>query len=325
MKKALQLVGISSIAVLSGCSFMQPHNVSKPNLGPQYELKTSESNPSPGGAQRSKVVVYEVDNGGLRRAKKANMTTPVLSQLSSTINGAGAELVDRDLAQDLEEEIDAAQAKGSGSYGGAPVADYAVRSRLTDASFGSNFDEAYTDEDGNTYPATCTYTASAEVAVDVFTVPELNLVKSLIGSDTESTTEDTRSSSCRGTGDGMLRSAGKNAIIDIKGPLSNFFAPIGYVVNAMSFKPDEDKVALKTSLTSSLGAKPGGAVTITTVEPNGDRYDVAEGEIGEPVVQSGAVVVVDKEKADIIKIGDEVSPDYSCSWAGCKMDDTLSF
>ncbi|MEQ6886999.1 hypothetical protein [Salicola sp. Rm-C-2C1-2] len=79
-------------------------------------------------------------------------------------------------------------------------------------------------------------------------------------------------------------------------------------------------MALKTSLTEQMGAESGTLVNILNVTGSGDTFKVAEGTIADPVVESGAVVVIDKADAETVEIGSRVKVDYSCSIAGCSFD-----
>jgi len=322
MKKLITLTTLSVALLAAGCT--STPKTTPDTLGADYELEKSAANPSPKGAQANKVVLFDVEDGGLAAVKEAKLDNTIKSQLDRSIRNGGGQVVDRDLASGLKEEIKRSIMAGEGSYQGAPVADYAIITKVSNATYGSSFDEAWVDDDGDRHPAECDYSASVSATVNVYTLPELKRVKSLDGEDSASTSEETRSSDCGGINyGGLLRSAAEGSMVDIKGQLKSFFAPVGYVTGAKVYLSDEGQVVLKTSLTSDLGAKPGGGVDIARVQTNGDRYKVAEGEIGKPVLQSGANVVVEKASADKIKIGDEVSLDYSCSFMGCKFDEAI--
>jgi hypothetical protein len=248
--------------------------------------------------------------------------TPIMSRLISvTMNQPNVEIT---LAQ-LKDEVIRAEMGGAGAYQGAPVANYAVRTTVTGASFGAEFKEAsrWTDDDGKTHvtPASCNYASRVGVSVDVYTVPELKRVKSLRGTGTQSASEDARNSNCNKGGPGLVRGAAEDAIYEIQEDLKAFFAPTGYVLHG--FETSEGKYILKTSLTKGIGAEAGKGVRIVNVTEEGDRYPVGEGKIAKPLVNSGAFVVVDEEVISRVRIGDEVRVDHSCSIMGCKLDKTL--
>lgn len=316
-------VGMLASLFLVGCA---GHHRVPPNPGPEFAVEVSANDVDPNGANQKKVVIFEVSDGGNDTAKKAGLSSPIVSTLNAKITDAGGYLVDRSLAQKLKEEIKRAEMGGSGAYAGAPIADYAVRSRITQAAFGSEFEEAYRWKDRNgevhVEPPVCNYRAEVSITVDVYTVPELIRIKTLRGDGAESASEETRTSYCSASGDNLLRAAAAETVIDMQGELQGFFAPVGYVTKAHEF--GEEYVAFKTTLTTQLGARPGASVQIYDVLPNGDRFQVAEGEIAEPVYGSGAFVVVERKHAKSIKIGNEVKLDFGCSFLGCKFDNSTA-
>lgn len=322
IRRTLALSSITIGLMMSGCSSI---TVDPSSLRNEMQLPLSASNPSPAGASASKVVIFEVDTSKSATAKQAEAGAPVQFELDRYINEAGAELVDRNLAATLKDEVIRAEMGGAGVYTGAPVADYAIRTTITQANFGSQFKEqsSWVDKKGKYHvtPASCNYSGAVSITVDVYTVPELKRVKSILGSGSASASEDARNSNCNGGGAALVRSASKDAVYDIQEELKEFFAPVGYVLNG--YEIDGGKFILKTSLTPAFGAQAGKSVYITSVTAGGDRYPMGKGKIVEPVVASGAFVLVDKELISKVSIGDEVRVDHSCSFLGCQLGQTL--
>ncbi|MCA0912744.1 MULTISPECIES: hypothetical protein [Marinobacter] len=321
IKKTLAL-GIVAGLGLGGCASVE---INPADLNNKMQLPVSAANPAPSGAVTSKVVIFEPDTTRATVAEQSEAGGPIQFALDGYINDAGADLVDRNLAAQLKDEVIRAEMGGAGAYQGAPVADYAVRTTVTGASFGAEFQEAsrWTDDDGETHvtPAKCKYSSRVAVSVDVYTVPELTRVKSLRSEGTSSASEDARSSNCNKGGPGLVRSAAEDAVYEIQEDLKAFFSPIGYVLHG--FETSDGKFVLKTSLTKELGAQEGKGVRIVNVTEEGDRYPVGEGTIAKPLVNSGAFVIVDEEVVSRVRIGDEVRVDHSCSFMGCKLDQTL--
>ncbi|AHI30128.1 hypothetical protein [Marinobacter similis] len=321
IKKSLWLGVVASLS-LGGCATVE---VNPRDLDNRVQLPLSVTNPSPGGAVTSKVVIFEVDTSNAKVAKESEAGSSIQFALDGYINEAGAELVDRNLAAKLKDEVIRAEMGGAGAYQGAPVADYAVRTTVTGASFGAEFKEAsrWTDDDGKTHvtPASCNYASRVGLSVDVYTVPELKRVKSLRGTGSTSASEDARNSNCSKGGPSLVRRAAEDAVYEIQEELKAFLAPTGYVLHG--FETAEGKYILKTTLTKAIGAKEGKGVRIINVTEEGDRYPIGEGKIATPLVQSGAFVVVDEETISRVRIGDEVRVDHSCSIMGCKLDQTL--
>jgi hypothetical protein len=307
----------------SGCSSIEKINPA--DLNNEMELPVSASNPSPKGAVVRKVVIFDVDTSAAATADRAQAGEPIRFAIDGYLNAAGAELVDRTLAAELKEEVLRAEMGGAGAYKGAPIADYAVKTTVTRASFGSSFTEAksWVDDDGDRHvtPPKCNYSGKVEVSVDVYAVPELNRVKSFRGKGTESASEETRNTRCDASGSNLVQAAAQDSVYEIQEELKEFFSPTGYVLSG--YETAEGTYVLKTSLTKNLGAKPGSGVRLVNVTGEGDRYPVGEGTIGEPVVRSGAFVVVDDEVISKVRIGDEVRIDHSCSFLGCAMGNTL--
>lgn len=320
MRKTLALGTIMAGVLAAGCSSVP--KISQAQLTNKMQLPVSASNPSPRGAEVSKAVIFDVDTSAAQTADDAQAGEPIRFAIDGYLNDAGAEMVDRTLATELKDELLRAEMGGAGSYKGAPIADYAVKTTVTQASFGSSFSEArsWVDDKGkrHTNPAKCNYAGKVAISVDVYTVPELNRVKSFRGEGSESASEETRNSNCSATGGNMIRAAAIDSVYEIQEELKAFFAPIGYVLNG--YEISENEFVLKTSLTSDLGAKPGRGVRLINVTAEGDRYPVGEGKIADPVVGSGAFVVVDDEVISKVRIGDEVRIDHSCSFMGCDMD-----
>lgn len=326
MEKAILYAGLATIVLISGCSTLGPKPVDPGHIGMPFSIDNSPSNPSPSGSIAKKVVIFDVDDGDFPAAKQAGLGLPIRDALDTKISNAGGRLVDRKLATELKEEIERAEMAGNkGTYRGAPVSDYAVRAHIAEVIFDSEFIEASTwKDDGKQHrrPPHCRYTSRVKVTVDIYSVPELDRT-SLHGEGSESTSEETRSSECNRNSTSLLRKASEEAVTDVQEELQGFFAPAGSVTKAFSYKGDDSLVALKTTLTRGLGAKPGSKVKIYTVTIEGDRYEVASGEIGEPVVNSGAVVLINKADAHKVKIGDEVKIDYACPIWGCGFNKSL--
>ena len=322
IKKFLTLGSIFAGLLVGGCSTV---NIDPSSFENELQLPVSASNPSPKGSVSSKVVIFDVNAEHSPTAAQAQAGSPIQFALDGYINDAGAKLVDRDLAVQLKDEVIRAEMGGAGAYGGAPIADYAVRTNITQASFGASFEEASTwrDDDGEVHrtPPSCNYSSRVAITVDVYTVPELTRVRSFRGEGSASGSEDARSSTCNANGTNLVRSAAEDAVYEIQEDLKAFFSPVGYVLTG--YKTREGDYILKTTLTKEFGAVPGKGVKVITVTAEGDRYEVAAGKVGNPVVRSGAFVVIDEEAASKVRIGDEVRIDHSCSFMGCQADQML--
>lgn len=323
VKNTLTLSVVIASLLTAGCA--STPDIGSPDRLAKMQLPVSASNPTPRGANVSKVVIFDVDTSKAATADQTQAGEPIRFAINGYINDSGSTLVDRDLAVALKDEVLRAEMGGAGAYRGAPVADYAVKTTVTQASFGSSFSEAssWVDDDGDYHktPPECNYTSKVTISVDVYTVPELNRVKSFRGNGSESSSEETRNSNCNAGGGNLVRAAAADSVYDIQEDLKAFFSPTGYVLEG--YEISEGEYALKTSLTAALGAKAGQGVRLVNVTAEGDRYPIGEGTIATPVVRSGAFVVVDDEVISKVRIGDEVRIDHSCSFLGCNMDASL--
>lgn len=323
LRKTLTLGVVAAGLLAAGCA--STPKVTQEHLTNMMELPVSESNPAPRGADVSKVVIFDIDTSKSATADKAQAGEPIRYAIDGYLNDAGAEMVDRALASELKDEVERAEMGGAGAYKGAPIADYAIKTTVAQASFGSSFSEAssWVDDDGkrHTTPPKCSYAGKVDISIDVYTVPELTRVKSFRSQGSASSSEETRNSNCPANGGNLVRAAAKDSVYEVQEELKAFFSPTGYVLEG--YETSEGKFVLKTSLTSELGAKAGGNVRLINVTKDGDRYPIGEGRIGDPVVRSGAFVVVDDKVISRVRIGDEVRIDHSCSFMGCNMDSML--
>src|SRR6056297_2557836 len=120
IKKSLVLGVVAGLS-LGGCASVE---VNPADLNNRMDLPLSVTNPTPDGAVTSKVVIFEVDTAKASVAEESQAGGSIQFALDGYINEAGAELVDRNLAAQLKDEVIRAEMGGAGAYQGAPVADY---------------------------------------------------------------------------------------------------------------------------------------------------------------------------------------------------------
>lgn len=270
---------------------------------------------------KSKVVVYEVQSA-TPGAKEYGLDAAMTSALEGKVAKA-AELVDRSAARALRREVETAERSGDASYSGPDVADYAVKAQISQANFGSSFQEARTTEDDDQIPAKCSYEAEVVGVMKIYTVPDLDVAKTIgLEGDAYSSTE-TRSSECNAAGQGLLRTAAEEAISSRRTAFQNFFAPRGYVVKR---RKKEDDNLFKTTLGTDLAAKKGRSVQVIRVQENRNeltgameihKRQLAEGVITEELGANYSWIrVSEPKKADKLKMGDRVKPVFEKGWLG---------
>lgn len=323
LKRGAVAIGALTVTFLSGCA-----STGLDNLG-QYkksELPKAEEMPSTAEIQngQSKVVIFEVQDGDIPEATQAKVGSALTGELEKFINSAGAELVDRSVAQKLKEEIRRAEMEGSTGYDGPPVGDFAVRGKISQASFGSEFTEArrWTDDDGDSHytPPQCTYTAVVTANLTVYSLPSLETATSVQAEGSVSTSEETRNSNCNAGGAGLLRGAAQEAVQVKRDVLQNFFAPKGYVLERRAL---EDDNVFRVSLGEQYGAKEGAEVRIfktvestnpLTGEATTEERKVAEGLVTNQVNSDTSWIRVgEPEAAQKIRMGHQVKIHYERS------------
>ncbi|MEQ6886422.1 hypothetical protein [Salicola sp. Rm-C-2C1-2] len=196
-------------------------------------MATSDSGSPPTEAPVRNVVIFDVDEGGFATARRADLGRWLRRALDETLTDAGRTLADRNLAQVLKEETERAEMGNAGTYEGAPIAGFAVRTKITQADFSQEFNPAYTNFAGFDVSAECEYASCVKVTVDVYTVPELERVKDFRNQASGSKSEEVDTESdCREMDPRMLRRTSRDAMAGLRESLQNYFASPGHVLAA---------------------------------------------------------------------------------------------
>ena len=235
MKNVILALGISGAVLLSGCAtnIKHPSAYAKQNLGP------TEIMPTKGELTRDrvKVVIFDAEDSNIELAKNAKIGHSVASSLEKHIAITGAEIVDRNIAQQLKQEIQLAEMKGKSDYQGPNVADYAVTGTISTASVGSKFSEAtqWQDKEGKWYtnPAKCTYSANVAANLRIYKLPALSFSKAIDIDDSVSTSQETRRSNCpfpSSAQKGLLQKAASEAVNDARTEFQNHFAKLMQII-----------------------------------------------------------------------------------------------
>lgn len=303
-------------AILAGCA-------TTVDLGKFHDADLREAEIMPSKDQlkqkRIKLVVFEADNAGLSNAQNANLGATFAAAVEKEVTAAGTEVVDRNLAQVLSNELKLAESGGAGMYSGPQVAQFAIRGKVTSAEYGAAYVEASTwkDDKGeyHTNPAHYNHAAKVSGTLSLYELPSLRLVKTI--SYTGQTTDSEPNGANAGKGAAMLRTAEEYAISDQAHQLKNMFAPKGYVVERRTdgkvsiFKVlmgheqgihAEDKVVIY-SLRKKMNALTG--------QEQIDEVPVAQGKISDQVTAEESWVVLDNQDAAAqIRLGDFVRVKY---------------
>lgn len=311
------IVLIGSVLFLTGCTG------SKINIAEYSKVSLSKSSSQVSKSGKKRVVVFESEAKS-NLAKKYGISTIATSDIERYVSKT-AELVDRNIAGKLKEEILLAETKSSKSWGGENVADYAIMSDITESRVGSKFSDAYTTKDkkGNIYyhSARCKYSATVKGNIKIYTLPSLKLQETLQIADTVSASEDTKYSSCSKVytnADNLLQKAMSGAVENKQSELKNMFAIAGYIKQRRT-KVDGDDI-FRITLGKNLGAKEGVIARISRTENVVDEHDgQTEIEIirlGEGIVTNVVedeyswILIKDKKVADKLMWGDTVTLFY---------------
>src|SRR5690606_11458752 len=307
---------------MAGCSSTTIKNL---DLLQPMPLARSEVMPSPaelsGGMPR--VVVFEAEDGDIELARKARVGGTIASELEKQLASTYVELVDRKLASKLRQELALAEMQGKAEYQGEQVADYAILGVVSQAAVGSFFSEGqqYVDKKGNviTIPPACRYEGRIEGSVRIYKMPSTRPLATEALDGVVSSSEETRTGRCSlGTSgaDQFARQAATRAVARLRTNLQNHFAPTGYVIEQ---RGNEDQVVVKITLGSRHGLKEGDTVEITnsvrSINPLTNQITVETAPLGTArvsnlITSETAWIIIDKELADRIRIGQPVRPRY---------------
>jgi len=324
MKKILLALCASSLLLLSGCGPLpiKMSDYSAARLQPTDPLpKITEGN--------SKVVIFKPDVSGVKLAKQAKVGHSIATALEQYISVTGSEIVDREIAQKLKQEIQLAEMKGKSEYQGPNVADFAITGTIASANAGAKFSEAsqWTDKNGEIHvtSAKCKYTAQVKANLRVYKLPALSFLKTISIDDSVSVTEDTRGSQCpqsQSSKEALVQQAASKAVKDARDEFQNFFAPKAYVLERRS---SESGSIFKLSQGETAGFTYKSDVTFYHLEnsrnpltgkTSSEEYEITTGIVSNLMGGNHAwVLVEDTEKANHIKLGDYVKVVYEkCSW-----------
>jgi len=326
MKRILLSVGISSVVLLSGCATKIAH----PSTYAKAPLQAADIMPTKDeiNGAKLKVVIFNPDDTGIKLAKDAKVGHSIATTLEKYASKAGVEIVDRDLANKLREEIQLAEMQGKPDYQGPNIADYAITGTVSAVNVGAKFTEAssWVDKEGKTHksPASCKYSANVAANLRIYKLPALNFSKAITIEDSVSSSTETRNSSCaftQGSAEGLVRQAAVSAVKDARTDFQNHFAAKAFVLER---RHNEDGSIFKLSNGEGMGFMPQSDVQFYHLEASenpltGDisteEYLVASGTISNQVGTNFAWVVVDdEEEAQKIKLGDYVKVQFSKGW-----------
>lgn len=320
----LKILLAVTLMVASGCA---SHQIA--NLDEYSPVALERSKFAPNSEQlnhtKVKVVVFPLNENNNQVARQADLGLSLAGSIERCLTEAQtAEIVDRQIASQLQEEIKLAEMNQTGAYAGPAIADYALSGMITNASFTHKFNEAINgrDKKGNPVytPPSFRYTAAIDGIIKVYEIPSMKVVKTFQISDNKGRSEETRGSSNFVDHDeDLVRGAGKDAIESLKAELQNEFAQKAYVIE----KKAKDSTAIfKVNIGIENGVKPGDKCEIFTTTENlnqltgkldVEKHKVCNGIISSQITSNSAWVIASAEESKKVQLGDQVKLVYSKS------------
>lgn len=300
---------------------------------------------------RAKVVLLHADQGGASGVQGGQayreLTDALTREVEAILAENGVEIVDRSLADKLDQEIKMCELQGSGKCGSGmepSAARYAVKASITNATYNPVFINAQRSSGGDgaalllnaSYPGFVerypvdgkndvlvvkphfNHMAQVGTQIKVYELPSLREVSSVVGSGSQ----NQRTADQAPIGGQLLVASMKAALStnDMKVGLVNVFAPKGYVIGR---RTNGKKTIFKISMGASQGVVPFAPIVIaserTTVNPITNKetlelIDVVRGKVSDVVLPAESWVVVDdEEKAKRVSLGDQVSVKHEVS------------
>lgn len=306
-----------SLILVSGCATTVDLNKFH-----DADMKEAEIMPSKAllKQERRKIVVFDADEGNLRNAVDAQLGKTFAVAVEAELVEAGAEIVDRELAIKLKDELRLAESHGAGNYKGPQVAQYTVRGKLNSAEYGAKYYEVnrWKDSEGKYHVDPAYYEHKGVVAgiASIYELPSLRLLAT-VKVDGSASITDPKMSANQQTGASLLRSATVNAIRRSGYELKNLFSPQGYVVERRS---DGDKSIFKILMGASQGVRSEDKVIIyslrkkmnaLTGEEKTDEFPVAHAIVSDQINNTESWVVPENNDASLlVRLGDFVKVRY---------------
>lgn len=300
LKKTVMSMAI--VSVLSGCA-SGPKSICTPDT--KAEIGTSEV--EQGASVGSKVVVLPVDIKFKDSAAK-NLQAVLLNDIETQIHEIGPELIDRDVASKLKEEIQLAEQTTNTNSDGVKVADYAVLTEVSSSQLKKSFTEAYsyTNKKGETVrvPAKCSYRVDVKAVARVLSLPSMTLQKRVPLSGSSSSSTQARSSKCplSDAEYSALAVSAASKSVNYTADLKEFFAPSAPI---MEMRTCEEGSMVKIGMGRNQNIQPNAKVSFMKA------MAASDGEIETFGIGEGTVVNIPhhgiKENYSWVAIDEETS------------------
>lgn len=321
MSKSVVLAVLMSVfTLLAGCS------TTIKDIGAYRAAPMSEADILPSQEQietrRTKIVIFEADDTAVTN-RNINAGRVMTRTMEEKLSEGGVEVIDRNLAPKMRDEITLAEAKGAGNYSGPAVANFAVRAVIGNADYSNRFYQRTTYCDPKTRkcystPEHCIHSAKMTGSIRIYEIPSLRLIETINVSGSSSLRTETphcdRSSERVSE---LVLKAVEDGVRGSRTELQNLFAPKGYVVEKRVY---DGKVIFKVQFGKSQGAKSQDKLNFYTLRKEENAFTkkvdfeevkIMEGTISDLVFAEYCWVVPEsQEKAKQIRLGDYVKIEY---------------
>lgn len=339
------------MALLSGACSMLPAKVALSDFPDDTSADMERAARMPTEAMfkasqdRAKVVLLRADQGGAAGSQGGQqayreLTDALSREVEAILTANGVEIVDRSLADRLDQEIKMCELQGTGKCGSGmepSAARYAIKASITNATYNPVFITRQQSVGGDgaalmlnvSYPGFVerhpvdgkndilvvkphfNHMAQVGTQIKVYELPSLREVSSVVGTGSQ----NQRTVDQAPIGGQLLVESMKAALStnDTKVGLVNVFAPKGYVIGR---RTSGKKTIFKISVGAGQGVVAFAPIVIaserTTVNPITNKeslelIDVVKGKVSDLVLPSESWVVVDdEEKAKKVSLGDQV-------------------
>ena len=288
-----------------------------------------------------KVAIFDFEEGDIEVAKQSNLGKSVATSMESILSKYRlAELVDRKATEKLQKEVQLSEMNKTGSYKGPKLADYAVSGSIANANFANKYVAGSTyvnpkTGDAISIPPKFVYSSQVVGNIKIYELPSLTVIDTIELDGKSVRTENVQQDGGISFGgiqvggtqegglqrdDGLVREAGADAVDEAESAIRNAFAKRGFILEKRTF---DGKSIFKVNLGSEDGVKHGDKFELIgqyevensiTGKSEVERRVVTMGVISDKIDPKNCwIILEDKKKADVVRIGDMIKMKYSKS------------
>ena len=345
----LQLLFIcSAVIIASGCSVST--NISNLSDYEEIEIDRAEVFPTPEeiAGESKTVAIYDIEELN-EKSRLASVGDKVTESIKKYLLEASAQIVDRKATDQYKDEVILASQQ-SASFDGPVFAKYLIQGKLSQVDFSLKLTKDHAkqavinyaltqltgERQNDTADSICRYSASVSGTFDVYSLPDLKIIKTFpfeqnMSKDTDpDTSYQSAGDVLAGIFTGstperchvnpnvvseLVNDTAEDAIRKYRLGLQNLFSPKGYITSIFK-KSDSKKYIAKISIGERKQLKEGLKVEINTLIPTvnsltgnieNEERKIAEAYVTNQIGDNHAWIVFDKpEQALKVSLGDYI-------------------